>query len=437
MHRISQNPSSFLALSLALGLLSAGCRDSMNWRPGSPHPGRTSEVLSADPLNPPPMYELRGLPIQEDASDFAWRLFVALNWPASETERGAPDLKKSIGERAKSVVWETWKSPEEVFLEDGKRPPGWNELAGPLPPECTLTAQDFPSHQRPVPEEGDRQALRVLRENQAIGGTLTDQHSNVVRYEIRFNKLEFDYIVGNGFFEAGQQDKAERIIFPDRSMEIKAAWREMTRDDSDEVRQRFYRRRIWLYKPGTPATCRLVEVGLVGLHIIQKTPSRPQWVWATFEHIDNVPGPDKRLGSSGRTLPYSFHKPGCSEDECPPNQSTQDGRPSTVPTQVVRRVLIGEEAAKLNPIWQQRLARAAKGSPWQYYELIDAQWPSRPVQGLGLGEPTPSTVANTTMETYVEQSNCMGCHFTAKTANHRTFADFSFMLLEAKSSPQK
>ena len=30
-------------------------------------------------------------------------------------------------------------------------------------------------------------------------------------------------------------------------------------------------------------------MGLVGLHIITRTNSAPQWVWSTFEHVANAP----------------------------------------------------------------------------------------------------------------------------------------------------
>ena len=41
---------------------------------------------------------------------------------------------------------------------------------------------------------------------------------------------------------------------------------------------------------------------LVGLHIVYKTPSRPQWIWSTFRHVDNVPELDDRSGRS-----FTFH----------------------------------------------------------------------------------------------------------------------------------
>src|SRR5262249_23558802 len=41
-------------------------------------------------------------------------------------------------------------------------------------------------------------------------------------------------------------------------------------------------------------------VGLTGLHIVTKTPTHPQGIWSTFEHIDNVPAPQ-----AGR--PFTFN----------------------------------------------------------------------------------------------------------------------------------
>jgi len=43
---------------------------------------------------------------------------------------------------------------------------------------------------------------------------------------------------------------------------------------------------------GTPQLLDRV-VGLVGLHIAYKTPKRPNWIWMSFEHVDNTErGPD-------------------------------------------------------------------------------------------------------------------------------------------------
>jgi hypothetical protein len=76
----------------------------------------------------------------------------------------------------------------------------------------------------------------------------------------------------------------------------------------------------------------------------------------------------------------------------------------------------------VNARWQQAL----KGTPWEYYQLIGAQYPVR--------NPTPNRLANVVMETYIQpQSSCIDCHSTAKSLT-RENADFSFLLLDAASA---
>jgi len=168
-------------------------------------------------------------------------------------------------------------------------------------------------------------------------------------------------------------------------------------------------------------------VGLVGLHVTQKTPTLPQWTWATFEQIDNVPPQ-----ASGYTGPLSFNNPNCPITKCPPNPSTEkNGVPTGIPTQVTRVVPIGPAAAAANPLWQQTLRRAVATSPFQYYELVDIQWPQTPGR-FPVGNPTPGFLANTVMETYVTESSCINCHFTARTKSGNLSSDYSFMLAEAQ-----
>jgi hypothetical protein len=76
---------------------------------------------------------------------------------------------------------------------------------------------------------------------------------------------------------------------------------------------------------------------------------------------------------------------------------------------------------------------AVPGSPFQYYQLIDVQWPQAPNR-FPVGNPTPGLLANVTMETYVTESSCINCHFTARTASSKLSSDYSFLLAEAKSA---
>lgn len=389
------------------------------------------------PLDLPPN------PTQSDADIFAWKTFVALNRPALPGRRGVPDPGRKIGEPG-PVVWETWKSPDEIFYPDGRQPPGWEQYGGEVPPACRQTGTPGPaagdlilSSTSKAPDGIANDALRLAK--QAVGGTLTDQNRNLVRYEIRMNRTIFEDIVVKGYYNAEQQDKARSIQFPTEVMEIKAAWREITDRDGAEIRKRFYRRIALIYTPasdGNPASCVKREVGLIGLHITHKTPSRPQWIWATFEQVDNVP-PFESAPPPGRQLPYSFNNPGCLPQMCPPNRSTEkNGKPSGIPTQVTRVVNVGEDARKINPVWQQLLAREVKDSPFQYYQLVDVQWPQAPAQRPA-GNPTPGLVANTSMETYVPESSCINCHFTARTLSGRLSSDYSFMLTQAHAPKRR
>ena len=52
--------------------------------------------------------------------------------------------------------------------------------------------------------------------------------------------------------------------------------------------------------------CHEAEVGLVGLHIRYKTPLRPQWMWASFEHVHNVPSQGGAVPVGGPTA-YTFN----------------------------------------------------------------------------------------------------------------------------------
>ena len=60
-------------------------------------------------------------------------------------------------------------------------------------------------------------------------------------------------------------------------------------------------------------------------------------------------------------------------------------------------------------------------SVWQFYKLVEAQWP------VGPGIFPPNRVANLTMETYSQLDSCMRCHNGAKGAN-MVPSDMSFEL---------
>src|SRR5262249_52113526 len=102
--------------------------------------------------------------------------------------------------------------------------------------------------------------------------------------EIRFNRLEFEFIRSRELYDLDGQLRAyesgDTVSFPYGSREVKAKWRPISSSD----RSRYYTMELRL-----PDGTRQLY-GLTGLHVASK--DLPTWFWATFEHVDNPTQPD-------------------------------------------------------------------------------------------------------------------------------------------------
>ena len=70
---------------------------------------------------------------------------------------------------------------------------------------------------------------------------------------------------------------------------VKTAWKVIAPADKG----RFHSDDVLVYSPASvnpkyPARCTMKTVGLVGMHIAHKSHSSPQWIWPTFEQVDNI-----------------------------------------------------------------------------------------------------------------------------------------------------
>jgi hypothetical protein len=210
---------------------------------------------------------------------------------------------------------------------------------------------------------------------------------------------------------------------------VKAAWKVLVAGVDDA--SRYYAVDAAVFDPQS-RQCKVQRVGLIGFHISQKPRQFPQWVWSTFEHVDNVPptvGP-----VAGQR--YSFNN-GTGRPQTiggwanrPPSMSPQL-QPATErkPVQVTRLNPIPSDTSALNTAWQSAL----RGTVFQYYQLVSTQWPSTPkaFKTLEAGGVYPqdsggafpaSGVTNTVMETYYQSAadaagaggnSCMSCHYQA------------------------
>ncbi|HYA81734.1 MAG TPA: hypothetical protein VED87_12490, partial [Methylocystis sp.] len=228
--------------------------------------------------------------LQRAANVFSWQAFIGLQWPASKTERGQPDPNARIGAPG-PAVWETWREAKEVFRHDANQKPlpplAWN-APSPIPAQCaggdrvlyrTTKVGDLLSE---VGQPTGATATRPL--------TLKNQKSELTRYEIRMNYTAYQAITApqNQWWDGARQASLGSVTFPVDSMIVKAAWIPIT--DGDAPRFRTIDACVCDGAESQSSACAVRKMGLVGFHLMSKTPSAPQWFWSTFEQEDNVAG---------------------------------------------------------------------------------------------------------------------------------------------------
>lgn len=425
------------------------------WPPGFPQQMPTPIVSG----NIPRQVVINGNPATpQDArpffDHFSWESFIALNWPALSTARGVPDQPNnpSVFFNAPSgtaVVWGTYKDSFDLFGQQDKRPSPWESPTSPISPCPGGT-----TNQKTLifTTKGD---TPLMQTKQAFSFPLVDQRSNYVYYDIRYDEAEYNFIRGQDADPsswlyllknlAPKENTQSGVQMPMTtpsalgSIMVKAAWRISTPGDDPK---RFYAVNALIYDP-QKQTCTPSTVLLVGLHIAHKVDPFTEWVWSTFEQVDNVP-PDPDASPKPTPPPngYSFNN-GTGTPKTPngynykpplpvPGQPT----PTPSPVQVTRvnpipNTPAGASTRDVNAYYQALL----KGTVWQYYQLVVTQWPvggpNNPFilmqnggvypQNAGGAFPVNGAV-NTTMETYFQTQNdaagaggnsCMSCHYRA------------------------
>jgi hypothetical protein len=360
--------------------------------------------------------------------DYSWRAFAALVWPASREHRGVPASTGGI-EAAGPRVFETYKPLWEIFHDDGSPPePVFDKYDGAAFNPCRASAQlgDVVIGSVSGIDDIGQAGIGVL------DPPVVAQNGRYIRTLTLFNQIAFDHIVRNRFYRRNDlppvpRPRPERpvIDFPVGSIAVKSAWIDMAGMPPALVK-RFYTR-IALVKRATGAGCASATVGLIGLHIAQKTPSRPQWIWSSFEQKDAVPPkwadwPGAYALNDGSGAPMPESNPLSLESLAP-----EPVRPFNVVRDAAAQILTSTELTSY--AYQHRLA----GTPWRYFRLVVTQWPrmegnqATPIPASRDGS-VPNTFpgtgafsafANVTMETFDQkgvQLGCMSCHNRARMA---------------------
>jgi hypothetical protein len=388
---------------------------------------------------------------------YSWLTFIALNAPAHDPKAIAsshPDTP---------TVWEDSKNfiqLLDVMLPGGDKPEWGKKL---VPPAC----------QSRYDANKSLMIVKMIEEsfNEPFKtGPLIDQRNNYAIFDILMNKAMFDYIVDEKhplYSQAHQMSELNsdfRIDFPagrhDKSgggdpgsIMIKVSWKILTPEDN---KNKFHHVQALVSMPGSAdgksdPPCLEKTLGLVGFHVVHKTASRPQWIWTSFEHVDNVPE-QKDVDARNLRRSYNFYDPSCNAEKCPVNETpprpwdpeaenelqfrrSSDGK-MIFNSQIARTVPLTDATTIINGQFQYILSDTV----WKNYMLIGTQWPSAfpcssdhsPV-AAGAPEPrtdfdkqpdmncapAPTFLANSTLETYSQglipqaSSNCMGCHGNA------------------------
>ena len=406
-------------------------------------------------LPPNATNEQKLLAIQGDFDIYSWNTFIALNWPPLPNGNGDPS--KTIGQNGDNdTVWEHYRDVSDIFLPGGKKP-SYNGPAGVVPAQCKAS---YKPGMRIISQVGKTPTVLTDFSQPFNTGPLIDQNGNYTRYEILVNKPMFDYILQNTLYsKAGQKVFSGAVKFPcgvlngaEGAIMVKSSWKVISAADKN----RFHSQTVLVYSPASQnpkyaASCSTKLMGLVGLHIGHKTNSGAQWLWSTFEHVDNAPT-EADVASKKFKPQYNYYNPNCTTANCPPNQVPprpwNPTKVSSFHSQVVRMNMFKgnefafESAAARNAEALKLLLGVSSSSVWQNYELISTMWPTNTGQcvanpGDPLGTPAPNFLANTTLETYIQgmvpnvSSNCIECHNNA-TMTTPVPSDFTYILQRAQ-----
>lgn len=402
-----------------------------------------SWVVPVDVTNPPPTTPQP----QSSYLNFGWQTFVALNWPALKGgQSGQPDPIRTVGAQAPNkafipTVWNTFRDLSTVMLPTGADPGATYTQAVTIPSDCkpidsALIAPGF----SPMLIDGTRWAAPTTRDyiNQATLSPLVDQEGWYTITDIRINQSEYTYIQQNTYYLGQKQvtavtSPAGLAPFPRTgqdpmfksplptyaqygALEIKAVWRILDPAKDAAKIPRYYTQWGYFIQPdGT--TCQGPNLfGLIGLHILRLTPSTPStWFWASFQHVDNVFGPDPTLsppnpptGTACATSTNYNQGPAQVTGNIPWNNTN-------TPNDICQVTPIPSNVQQVNQTWQQKLS----GTVWQYYEMVNTLNPCPSDQSTCYTFPPISdtanlinveTFGNNAIETYYQDSNCETCH---------------------------
>ncbi len=312
-----------------------------------------------------------------------------------------------------------------------------------------------------------RQPLRLMpRTRKTVGptsiGDIRQAGSNGVLVDKSGQPVFFASFVTPVFYEFVRTNKlylkpnyiaaADTLNFPTKAVELKSSWMVVP---NGAAASGFFTTKATIPKlkcadnstdcTGTNVVVDMtqqveVTVALVGLHVVGVLEGHPEFVWSTFEHIDNAPdlppGMAPNAAVAVSNMNSTFYTSGTFANACnlpnagsvALNSSTQKLSPIT---NVFRQFAFGggdaADTANITNLNQSVHGQLLADSVWKNYMLVGGVWFANGgdlVPGLGGNTIQPLVVgsvqvSNSTMETFTQKpfgspsrSNCFSCHNT-------------------------
>jgi hypothetical protein len=288
---------------------------------------------------------------------------------------------------------------------------------------------------------------------QAGGGVLVDQDNQIVWYSTHMNDAYFAFVQQNG--GAGYGKAGDTLTFPVGAAVFKASWKVVPNGTTPSG---FYTEKatvpLLINKAGggiavdPSGKTRPVTVALVGLHVVGVTDNHPEFLWGTFEQVQNAPdlpsGMQPNSPDPVSTQNFTFYKANTPANACnqpSPAPSVDPAKQAVSPiTNVFRQFATGNAAPNrtaditaINSAAQGEMKNMGTFKPpqpketvWANYKLIGTLWlmanTLKPNDNNMVGEGVGSVnLANSTLETYFQGTDvsCFLCHNTGGSSSKK------------------
>jgi hypothetical protein len=356
-----------------------------------------------------------------DFHQWAWQEFLWLMQPSAQS----PALVNLL----------TFADPRDLFVSSPPPYPG-RSLGGPNQGLRIMGIRD----------RKDDDLINVDRVSQAGSlDVLVDQDSQIVYYAVHLDSTFYNFTVRRHFNIGDTLEVAsDTLNFPTGgvgTLSLKSAWRLVAAQGRTYIPNaslRFFTTQAMVPKAIirdstiVADTTQMMQatLALVGIHVTGTVANHPEFIWATFEHEDNVPlcsataSGDSINRATGNKWSF-YHNERCSGFGGGPCNKGHRKQPilNFAPTPVCQMIAYGDTATRgtnrqnivsINNSVKSQLP--ASRQILSHYFLNGGLWTTGgaaalpATSGPNTNQRGSPKLANTSMESFTQTTNCFGCH---------------------------